>query len=297
VIFAVWTAYADSLSSQAEYQYVELRLSKSRFITAWYFGDLRSRLHLGPWLKGGWRFLHATLGSLPLVALLVAGLVQRGNRLPKLWLLATFLTTLVFTHLILEHWHYYLMCCPAVAMLCGATLARWEEFWTKEMASPCLRLGLAILVLVFSATEGLMAMKIGIDYDSFPKEMSVRLRQYTKPEDKLIVYNCDVVWGGEVLYRSDRKGMCVACLRGSPDAPAAKGLIDILTSEADLHRLKSMGYNKIVLISQSPVQFAAIAINPGSNRRRVYYPATISPAVDKWPEVYRSEDILIKDIP
>src|SRR6266850_1591627 len=296
VVFVVWTRYADSLSSQAEYQYVELRLSKSHFITAWYFGDMGSRLSLGPWLKGGWRFLHATLGSLPLAGLLIAALVQRGNRIPKLWLLATFLTTLVFTHLILAHWHYYLMCCPAVALLCGATLARWEEFWTREMPRQCLRLGLALIVLVFSATEGLMAMKIGIDYDPYPKDMAALLRQHTKPEDKLIVYNCDVIWGGEVLYRSDRNGMCVARLTKSPDAPTEKGLIDLLTSEADLSWLKSMGYNKLVLISQSPVQFAAVAINPGSKRRRIYYPATISPEVDKWPEVYRSEDLLIKDI-
>jgi len=139
----------------------------------------------------------------PWEILLLAGLVQRGNLLPKLWLLATFITTLVFTHLVLEHWHYYLMCCPPVALLCGATLARWEEFWAGQMPRPWLRWGLAVLVLVFSATEGLMAMKIGIDYDSFPKEMGQLVREHTKPSDKLIVYNCDVIWGCEALYRAD----------------------------------------------------------------------------------------------
>ena len=42
---------------------------------------------------------------LPLTALLVYAVVRPGNRLPKLWLVVMFLTTLVFTHLVLEHWH------------------------------------------------------------------------------------------------------------------------------------------------------------------------------------------------
>jgi hypothetical protein len=76
-----------------------------------------------------------------------------------------------------------------------------------------------------------------------------------------------------------------------------KGLYDLLGSEADLRRLKSLGYNKLVLMSESPVQFAAQAVNPGSKYKRHTYPATISTTVDTWPEVYRSADICIKEIP
>ena len=128
-VFGLWTHHADALAAQAEYPYMELRLSHC------------------PWLKGGWRFLHATLGSLALVVLLVPALFRPGNRLPKLWLLATFLTTLVFTHLVLEHWHYYLMCCPPVALLCGSTLARCEDFWEQELPSLSMRFCLAAVVL------------------------------------------------------------------------------------------------------------------------------------------------------
>jgi len=38
------------------------------------------------------------------------------------------------------------------------------------------------------------------------------------------------------------------------------------------------------------------AVNPGSHRLRELYPASISPAVDSWPLVFRSADILIKEI-
>jgi len=294
-VFLLWTHYTDSLAAQAEYPFLELRLSRSSYITYWFFGDLHYRLSAGPWLKAGWRFLHATLGSLPLVFLPAAALLRPGNRSAKLWLVAAFLTTLVFTHVVLVHYHYYLMYCPAVALLCGATLTRWEPFLAQELTRPWQRLGLAGLVLVGAATDGVITSKIAIAYDPFREEMSALLRQYTKPEDKLILYGGD--WGGEELFRSGRQGFYVYSLETLAGGGGIKGLYDLLGSEADLRRLKSLGYNKLVLMSESPVQFAAQAVNPGSKYKRHTYPATISTTVDTWPEVYRSADICIKEIP
>ena len=292
----LWTHYTDSLEAQAMYPCLELRLSHSPHILWWYFGNLHDRLSPGLWIKAGWRFPHATLGSLALVGLLAPALLRPGNRLPKLWLLATFLTTLVFTNIILAQWHYYLMCCPAVALLCGATLTRWEPFWAQEMPRGGLRVALAGLVLVFSAIDGIIAMKIANDYDSFPKEMSVLIRQYTKPGDKLIVYG-EGNFGGEVLFRSGRAGLSLIRLHNVKELPTVKGLYELLDSEADLRRLKSLGYNKLVLLSESPVRVAISAVNPGSQKTRDCYPASISRTVDAWPVVYRSADILIKEIP
>ncbi len=294
-VFCGWTHYTDSLAAQAEYPYVELRVSENPFIHFWYFGNLHERLSPGFWVKGGWRFLHATLGSLPFVVLLSVACIRPGNRLPKLWLLAMFLTTLVFTNLVLVHWHYYLMCCPAVAMLCGVTLARWDELWAQQMPQSWLRLTLAGLALVLSAVDGLIAMKVSIYYDSYPKKMSSLICQYTKPDDRLILFGGD--WGGEELFRSGRKGFYVYSVDNFQRAATTKGLVDLLNSETDLHRFKSLGYNKLVLMSESPAKFAAVAVNPGSQRQRIYYPATISKTVDAWPVLYRSEDILIKEIP
>jgi len=285
------------MAAQAVYPYTELRISRNPFMVWWYFGDLRMRLNPSVWIKGGWRFLHATLGSLPFAALLLAALFRPGNRLAKLWLVATFLTVLVFFHLVLIHWHYYLMCCPAVALLCGATLARWEKFWMEDMPKRWLMLALVGVALIFSAVDGVISMKIAMNYDYFPQAMSTIVRQNTNPSDKLIVYKCDPEWPGEILFRSERSGLFVPTLESSPDGPTKKGLYDLLNNETDLQHLKSLGYNKLVLISESPVMFAVVAVSPGSQRKRNYYPATISPQVDAWPVVYRSEDILIKEIP
>jgi hypothetical protein len=298
LIFFAWTRYADSLAAQAEYPYVELRLSQSPFMKFWYFGDLHYRLSPGHWIKGLWRFLHATLGTLSMTALLVVALVRRGNLLAKLWLVAMFLTTIVFTHLVLEHWHYYLMCSPAVAMLCGAMLVEWEELWSQQhLLRRCLTFALAGLALAGSAIDGLIAMKIALNYDYFPETMSRIVNLQTRANDKLVLYTCDPVWGGEILFRAGRKGLSVMALNGSPDGPSKKGLVDLITNQSDLLRLKSLGYNKLVLVSESPVFYAVQAANPGSKRKRVYYPKKITPTVDAWPVVYESEDLLIKDIP
>jgi len=295
--FALWTRHANSLAAQALYPYTELRLSRSPWLVHWFFGDLHYRLSPGPWLKGGWRFLHATLGTLPLGALLLLALVRPANRLPKLWLLATLPTTLVFTHLVLEHWHFYLICAPPVAMLCGATLARWEDFWARELPLPALQFVLAGAVLVSSAIDGVITMKIAGDYDYFPQYVSAALLRHTGPRDRLLVYTCDPLWGGEVLFRSQRQGLCVSTLQSQPNGPAPKGLFDLLENPADLDRLKSLGYNKLVLVSESPVRYAVAACNPGSKRRRARYPDQLPANAQAWPDVYRTEDLLIKSIP
>ncbi len=294
-LFFAWTHYADSLSAQAVYPYEELRLSQNPYMVYWYFGDWHYRLSPGPWIKGGWRFLHATLGALPMVALLASALLRPGSRMPKLWLLSTFLTALVFSHIVLGHWHYYLMCCPAVAMLCGITLARWEVFWAQELPRSWLRLVLVGLVLIFSAIDGVIAMKVSFQYDSYKRNLAVVIRENTRPDDKLVVFD-PYDFGGEVLICSQRKGLCVYRLETLPGVHTSKGLFELLRNEADLQRLKSLGYNKLILLSESPARYAMVAVNPNSTETRIYYPETISPAVDAWPVVYRSADMLIKDI-
>ena len=295
-VFVVWTQYTYSLAAQAEYPFFELRPTHSSQTMHWFFGTLQERLSVGPWVKGAWRCLHATLGSLPLAILPLVALLARGNRLAKFWLLSTVLTMLVFSYLVLGHWHYYLMCCPAVALLCGATLARWEGYWTQQITQRWQQLALAGGFLIAASVDGIFAMKIGVDYDSFSKVMSTAIAQHTQPQDKLLVYG-DYSWGGEVLLRSGRQGLTVYNLDSYPECPTVKGLHELLENPADLRRLKSLGYNKLVLLSESPVCAAATMINPGSQRKRAIYPASISAAVDAWPVVYRSEDLMIKEIP
>jgi len=293
--FVLWTKHASDLASSAEFPYYELRASENPSMIFWYFGDWKYRLNPGTWLKGAWRFLHAALGTLPFFGLFVMALLQKGNRLARFWLLSALLTTFIFSHLVLVHWHYYLMFCPAVALLCGPTLARLENFVSQQISQPWLQLALAGLVLGLSAVEGLIMMKISIYYDRYPAEMASIIQQNTLPTDKLILYGGD--WGGEELFRSNRRGVYAYSLETLTGVKTARGLRDLLVDEKNLRRLQSLGYNKLVLMSESPVRFAAVAINPGSARKRDYYPASISPRVDSWPVVYKSEDILIRQIP
>lgn len=298
IVFFAWTRYADSLLAQAEYPYVDMRMLQGPHQAGAYLGGLQYRMGIGHWIKGAWRFLHATLGTLPFALLLVTALLRPGNRFSKLWLAATFLTILVFSQAVLENWHYFLMCSPAVALLCGDTIARWEIFLTQEIPRAWLRISLAGLVLIFSAIDGVIATKVAVFYDSFPREMAAIIRAHTEPGDKLIVYCAGAhQWSGEELFGSGRKGLFVSLLEKEPGISSSKSLSDLLADETDMSRLKSLGFNKLVLTSESPVQFAVQAANPGSRRKRSYYPETISPVVDAWPVVYRSEDIIIKEIP
>jgi Dolichyl-phosphate-mannose-protein mannosyltransferase len=292
--FLAWNHHTNSLSALAIYPYEELRLSINPNQFHWYFGDLQTRLDPGIWIKGGWRFLHATLGTLPLTALLALALLHSGNRMPKLWLLAMVPTVFLFTPVILGHWHYFLMGCPAVAMLCGATLSRWEGFLTQELRSPRLRFAVVTLALICSAVDGVIVMKVSSQYDSFKKNLAVIIREKTNPEDRLIVFDHDD-WGGEILTASQRKGLCVCNLETRPGV--SKGLFELLHNQADMDFLKSLGYNKLVLLSESPVRYAVEAVNPNSTRTRRLYPKSISPTVDAWPVIYSSEDLLIKSIP
>lgn len=294
-VLMIWTGYTNDLAAQALYPYYDLRLRDNPHLQQWFFGDLSTRLRPGLWIKGGWRFLHATLGALPLVGLLLVALFLPGVRLAKFWIVATFVVTLVFTPVVLNHWHYFLMCCPPVALLCGAVLARWEPAWASMMPHANLRLGIVFVALMGCVLDGVVTMKIALDYDPFTKQISGILKEHTSPTDKLIVFG-EPGWGGEVLFRSGRAGLSVYDLETPPSSKAV-GLRELLTKPEHLDRLRSLGYTKLVLLSESTVRFAVQAGNPGAQRTRILYPDSIAPNVDQWPEVLRTQDILIKQIP
>ncbi|MEJ0088399.1 MAG: glycosyltransferase family 39 protein [Limisphaerales bacterium] len=87
VVFMGWSHYCDSMAALAEYPYTELRLSRNPFMVWWFFGDLQMRLSPGIWIKGSWRFLDATLGSLPFAVILLAALIrpETGSRSSGCW--------------------------------------------------------------------------------------------------------------------------------------------------------------------------------------------------------------------
>ena len=248
----------------------------------WYFGDWHYRLSAGIWIKAGWRSLLVLTGSFVLVGLVALALADRkGNPAARCLLAGPFLTTLVFSHLVLHHWHYYLMFTPAVALLCAEGLAVLEIRFAPQSSKPAFSLFVSGL-LGLSLLQGLMGMK-SLTYDPYPARMAAIIRQHTAPTDKLVISGGG--WGGESLSRSGRQGFTVWNAH-------------IFDRPEDLAKLKSLGYNKLVMVSESPFHNAIQVINPGqADFPRVFYRESLTPQVESWPTEFQTEDILIKDIP
>jgi hypothetical protein len=283
--FAAWTRYTDYQASLAEFPYTELRLNKSPEIRSHFFGAWSYRLSPFNWGKGAWRVAVGTLGNLVLVPLPLFALFQASNRIAKGLLLGVIMTTLVFTHVVLVHWHYYLMVCPAVAMFCAAGVRRLEQIFPGSWSQTPLFAGAVGVALLLAAFQGTVDAKIAMQFDGYPTQIAEILRKYTLPTDKLIVEGGS--WAGEELYRSDRKGL------STYDGETLKQLC----SGANLDRLRNLGFNRLVLISESPLMAAIKQSRPASSYQRRKYPISVSPIVDGWSIVFQNEDILIKAIP
>ena len=281
--FLLWTHYTDAAQAGAEFPLVDLRVGHGSTMMFWYFGDLKYRLSPVIWLKGGLRIFTALLGSFSLAGLVLLGWrVKPGNPAAKAILLGAVLTTLVFFHLVLHHWHYYLMYAPAVALLCASGWSLVEAKFTPPSGRSGWLTVLAGLLMVLSLGQGLVGMK-ALTFDNYTPKMCTFIRQYTTSADKLVVIGGG--WGGEELIRTDRQGL---------SAWTAK----IFDRPEDLARLKALGFDKVVLLSQSPFLNAIQIVNPGqTDIPRQTYHDLLTPRVEGWPTLFQTDDILIKSIP
>jgi hypothetical protein len=286
VIFMAWTHHTDRLSAQAEFPYCDTRISAHiGGLTAywWYFGDLAYRLSPGVWGKAGWRFLNAEFGSMALVGFSLAGIFLLRSTLIRCWFLAAAVTTLVFTHLILHHVHYYIMLSPPIAIAGAAAFSRLEiglkDNW-PEIAR-WIPLGTWAL-LMLALAQGLIGMKIVLYADPYPKYIAAQIQEHTSPTDKILIYGGD--WGGAELFLSDRKGLSIWNTAVAEDPQK-------------LNRLRELGYTKLVMINESPLLTALEGVNPGLHIRRASYRVALTPTAEHWPTAFQNDDILIKDIP
>jgi hypothetical protein len=284
-LFLVWTHYTDALQADAVFPYVDLRLKGTTNGTSmmfWYFGDWHYRLSAGNWIRGGWRIMTCLPGGFALAGLVALALAnKKGNLLARCLLAGAALTTMVFSQLVLHHWHYYLMFAPAVAMLCAEG---WSVLEAKIFPQgPKFAASFFVSVLIgLSLLQGLMGMR-ELTYDPYPAQMADIIRQHTTAADKLVITGGG--WGGEELMRSDRQGL------SAWDA-------HIFDRPEDLAKLKSLGYNKLVMISESPFHNAIQVVNPGqAGTPREFYSGQLTPQVENWPTILQTPDILIKDIP
>ncbi len=285
--FLAWTHYTDTLQGGAEFPFVDLRLNgqatDGMTMTFWYFGDWHYRLNPANWVKAGWRFATAVFGSFSLIALLAYALFSRRiHPAAKYFLAGAFLTTLIFSHLVLHHTHYYLMFAPAVALLCAAALAQAETFLQQHgVRSGLITFGATSLILL-ALFQGLMGMK-AFSLDPYPARINEAIRTHTTPADKLaVIYGG---WGGDELFSTGRRGLSLWNAKVFEDA----------TSYA---RLKELGFTKLVILSQSPYQNALQLVNPGQTGiPRELAKSKVTPRVAGWPTVYETEDLIIKAIP
>ena len=109
IVFLFWTHYTEALQAGAEFPLVDLRLggtTEGSSMVFWYFGDWHYRLNPANWIKAGWRFATAVFGSFSLLALFAYGIAgRRVHPAAKFLLAGAFLTTLIFSHLVLHHYH------------------------------------------------------------------------------------------------------------------------------------------------------------------------------------------------
>lgn len=283
VLFAAWTRHANACLDLAEFPMVDLRMSYQSGAWLWYFGDWHYRLNPANWAKAGWAALNVLFGSFALVGLMLWSLFFSKNRLGQFAMAAAFLVTLVFTHLVLVHRHYYILYSPAVAILAaGAVLKLEEQFqWKAAWQWRCVEIGLCAMLLLGSV-QGLMGMEIVLEYDPYPRQIARTIAEHTQPSDKLVIFRGG--WGGKILMMAERSGLSIV----SPE---------IFEDPKTLPRLRELGYTKLVMLAESPLLNALQQTNPGNlSRQREGYAHVLPRGSETWHTVLQTDDILIKDL-
>ena len=289
-LFFAWTHYTDQCIADAKFVYVDLRLrvdhqwNKQMF--DWYFGDMHFRMNPANWAKGAWRVLNACFGSFILVSLPLYSLLflKKNSVVPKVMLAGVILTILVFVHLVLKHTHYYLMLTPVFALLSAVAMVDLEKrIIPEERWQSNLSFCIGVLVLLLSLAQGLVGLRITVELDPFESNMAKVIEQRTRPSDKLLIVLGG--WGGNCLMLSHREGLSILTTK-------------FLENPANLKEIKELGYNKLVMLSESPILVATQISNPGgSDYKRATYDDFSSPIVKNWPVLYQTDDIVIRDIP
>ena len=280
--FLPWTTWCDAEIGRAVFKYRPMTISEN---PEWFFGTLAFRLDPANYVKAGWRALSCLWGSFVLVGLTLYGVWLRPRSLGMALLLGALATTLIFTKLVLVHRHYYLMFAPAVAMLNAYALGDLirrigplSVFWNLATNAAL------TLILLLALVQGLMQIEaLTMTPDPFMKTVAAEVAARTSPNEKLLVINGG--WGGDLLIHAGRQGLSV-------DTPA------LAEDPETLQTLKSLGYTKLVALSESPLLAAVQATNPGSAmHERIVWPSFMTEKSQAWTTVYESKDTMIKELP
>jgi hypothetical protein len=174
---------------------------------------------------------------------------------------------------------------PAIALLNTYAMLDLRRWLLNLSATQSLLASAGVLaVLMLSLLQGLMQIEaLNLTGDPYMRELAKKVAKHTAPDEKIVVINGG--WGGDLLILSGRRGL-------SADTP------DIVKVRHQGHDLQSMGYNKVVIASESPLLYAVQVTNPGSaNRQRVLWKSFATEASSMWEDVYCSQDMVIKKLP
>lgn len=109
------------------------------------------------------------------------------------------------------------------------------------------------------------------------------MEKHTSPEDHLLVVEGG--WGGHYLFLSWREGLSIHNTK-------------FLEKQGNLERLRSLGFNKLVLFRESPLLAALKQNNPGNeDYKRKTYDHALTDSTSRWPTLYQDEDMAIKQLP
>ena len=280
--FLPWNSWCNAEIGRALFKYRPLTISEN---PEWFFGSLGYRLDPTNYVKAGWRALSCLWGSFVLIGLTLYGLWLRPKSLGASLLVGALATTLIFTKLVLIHRHYYLMFSPAIALLNTYAMLDLRRWLLNLSATQSLLASAGVLaVLMLSLLQGLMQIEaLNLTGDPYMRELAKKVAEHTAPDEKIVVINGG--WGGDLLILSGRRGL-------SADTP------DIVKVRHQGHDLQSMGYNKVIIASESPLLYAVQVTNPGSaNRQRVLWKSFATEASSMWEDVYCSQDMVIKKLP
>jgi len=281
-VFLPWNAWCNAEIGRALFKYRPLTISEN---PEWFFGSLAYRLDPANYVKAGWRALSCLWGGFVLIGLTLYGFWLRPKSLGAALLIGALATTLVFTKLVLIHRHYYLMFSPAIALLNAYAVSElWQKFRNHSTTRSLLSASAVLVTLSLSLLQGLMQIEaLNLTADPYMRKLAEKVAAYTAPDDKIVMVNGG--WGGDLLILSGRRGL-------SADTP------EVVNMREQDRNLQSLGYNKVVIASESPLFHAAQATNPGSGQRaRTSWQMFATPDFGDWPELYRSEDIVIKELP
>jgi hypothetical protein len=211
------------------------------------------------------------------------GLCLPGNKEARAWLFGAALTTAVFSHLVLHHSHYYLMFSPAVALaMGGGWMWLMKKCFPKEEGVTAFGGGGLILITFAALFQGLIGMKVVSQFDPYPRRIAKLVEDHTKKEDRLLIIGGG--WGGDVLFRAKRQGLSIWNTQ-------------FLEDSANLKKARELGFNKLVVVRESPLLVALQKTNPGAaDYSGEPISLSLSPITARWPTIYQDEQLMIREI-